>query len=330
MKSKLLIVSVVVALAAALILGPANFSFDASAKNLVNDSQSDLTGNLAASNLTGASLAGAKNNDRSQHCGTKDIDETVAAELQSSLERFTAGRNKGQIRKSGAVTIPVYFHVVNKGRGVENGDVTAKMLHDQIDVLNAAFAGATGVDAANTPFRFVLSGVDRTTNAAWFEAGPGSAAEREMKTALHIGGPDVLNFYTNNAGGYLLGWATFPFWFAADPSMDGVVCLFSSLPGGSTVPYNEGDTGTHEVGHWLGLFHTFQGGCAAVYNDFVADTPSERSPAFECPIGRDSCPKPGIDPIENFMDYTDDPCMFKFTGGQSTRMEALSLQYRGL
>jgi len=205
-----------------------------------------------------------------------------------------------------------------------------KMLLDQVDVLNRAYAGATGADAANTPFRFVLSAVDRTTNASWFEAGPGTAAEREMKTALHIGGADALNFYTNNAGGFLLGWATFPFWFSADPAMDGVVCLYSSLPGGSTVPYNEGDTGTHEVGHWLGLFHTFQGGCAAVYNDFVADTPSERSPAFGCPAGRDTCPKPGVDPIENFMDYTDDPCMFQFTAGQSARMEALSLQYRGL
>lgn len=280
-----------------------------------------------ASNASPTAPVAGQGRDR---CATKDLDETTAGALESSLNEFNSKRNPGQIRKSGSVTIPVFFHVVNKGKGIENGDVPMKMLRDQIDVLNAAYAGATDNGAANTPFRFTLVGVDRTTNAAWFGAGPGTAAEREMKTALHVGGPDVLNFYTNNAGGYLLGWATFPFWYAGDPLMDGVVCLYSSLPGGSEVPYNEGDTGTHEVGHWLGLFHTFQGGCAAVYNDFVSDTPAERSPAFRCPAGRDTCPATGVDPIENFMDYSDDPCMYRFTAGQSARMEALSLQYRGL
>ncbi|HLL71557.1 MAG TPA: zinc metalloprotease [Pyrinomonadaceae bacterium] len=265
-----------------------------------------------------------------ERCATRDLDETTASTYEASLNEFNNKRSPGQIRKSGAVTIPVYFHVINKGAGVSNGDIPDKMLRAQIDVLNAAYAGATGAGAANTPFRFALVGVTRTTNLAWFNAGPDTAAEREMKTALHTGGADTLNFYTNNAGGYLLGWATFPFWYAGDPQMDGVVCLYSSLPGGTEVPYNEGDTGTHEVGHWLGLFHTFQGGCAAIYNDFVSDTPSERSPAFYCPTGRDTCPKTGIDPIENFMDYTDDPCMYRLTAGQSARMEALALQYRGL
>jgi hypothetical protein len=261
-----------------------------------------------------------------QRCATKDLDETTATQIQTSLDQFN--NNRGQLRKSGSVTVPVYFHVINTGKGIANGDVPATMLKAQVDVLNASYGGATG--GVNTPYRFVLAGVDRTTNASWFAAGPDTAAEREMKSALHVGNAGVLNFYTNNAGGVLLGWATFPFWYAGDPLMDGVVCLYSSLPGGSEVPYNEGDTGTHEVGHWLGLFHTFQGGCAAVYNDFVADTPAERKPAFGCPVGLDSCPKEGLDPIENFMDYSDDPCMYKFTAGQSARMEALTLQYRGL
>lgn len=320
MKSKLLFTLTLLAIGAALMTAGALSPLRASAEN--RSAQ-------AISNFALVPTVVAAGNDR-QRCGTKEIDETVGVELQSSMDQFNSKRSPGQIRKSGAVTIPVVFHVVNKGKGIANGDVPMKMLNDQITVLNASFAGATGTDASNTPFRFSLSSVDRTTNASWFEAGPGTAAEREMKTTLHVGGPDVLNFYTNNAGGYLLGWATFPFWYAANPEMDGVVCLFSSLPGGSTVPYDEGDTGTHEVGHWVGLFHTFQGGCAANYNDFVADTPSERSPAFGCPVGRDTCPKPGVDPIENFMDYSDDPCMYRFTNGQSARMEALSLQYRGL
>lgn len=310
MRRKLLALAALVALCFVLIL-TRTMNNRAHAENMG-------TGKSASSSLA----APGKVRDR---CGTRDLDETTATSIQNSLNAFTKGRGQG--RGPGSITIPVYFHVVNKGSGVANGDVPNDMLQAQIQVLNKSYSGATG--GANTPFRFVLAGVDRTTNIDWFNAGPGTTAEREMKTALHTGDAKVLNFYTSNAGGFLLGWATFPFWYAGDPLMDGVVCLYSSLPGGSEVPYNEGDTGTHEIGHWLGLFHTFQGGCAANYNDFVDDTPSERKPAFGCPVGLDSCPKPGLDPIENFMDYSDDPCMYMFTAGQSARADALSAQYRG-
>jgi hypothetical protein len=271
-----------------------------------------------------------------EHCGTRHLDETTAGQLESSLTEFKTRRNRARIQSPDTVTIDVYFHVVNKGQGVANGDVPTRWLRDQIDVLNAAYAGldpSALPTSANTPFRFQMIGVDRTTNEAWFNSDIDSAEERQMKTALHVGGANTLNVYVNNAAGIYLGWATFPFWYAGDPLQDGIVILYSSLPGGDCCGervYNQGDTATHEVGHWLGLFHTFQGGCAANNNDFVADTPAERKPSFDCTLGLDTCPKPGVDPIENFMDYTEDSCMFQFTEGQSERMEALSSQYRGL
>ncbi|WP_426748480.1 zinc metalloprotease [Myxococcus faecalis] len=249
-------------------------------------------------------------------CGVNPTHE----EMADMERRFQSERAVSAFaRPNGSVNIPVYFHVINKGTGVANGDITTAMITNQIAVLNAAYA--------NTPFRFTLTATDRTTNSTWYNLGSGSSAERAMKTALRKGGKNALNIYSANLSGGLLGWATFPSSYASNPTMDGVVILYSSVPGGSASPYNLGDTGTHEVGHWLGLYHTFQGGCSTT-NDSVSDTPAEASPAYGCPTGRNTCSAAGNDPITNFMDYTDDSCMNTFTTGQAARMDSQALTYR--
>lgn len=256
-----------------------------------------------------------------KRCGTKHPDDMLAAAIESEIEEST--RYSALAYAPGSITIPVYFHVITSSTGA--GNVTSTQINNQIKVLNDSFSGATG--GVNTPFRFQLMQTDTTANDTWYTAGNGTTAEAQMKAALRKGGKNALNFYTNNPGGGLLGWATFPWNYNSNPSDDGVVCLYSSLPGGSAVPYNLGDTGTHEVGHWLGLYHTFQGGCAKS-GDYVDDTPAERSATYGCPSGQDSCRSAGLDPVTNFMDYTDDSCMFQFTAGQSARADNAWATYR--
>jgi Pregnancy-associated plasma protein-A len=245
-------------------------------------------------------------------CGTQDL----SAEEMASVElRIAAGRDIVQITPSHV--IPVHFHIIHRSNG-SGGVVSTQQINSQIAILNAAYAPSS--------FSFTLASVDNANNDSWYVT-TGGSSERQMKTALRRGGSNALNVYTNEMGGGLLGFATFPSSYASNPSLDGVVVLFSSLPGGTAVPYNLGDTATHEVGHWMGLFHTFQGGCArqATGGDGVSDTPAERSPAFGCPTGRDSCTGsrfPGLDPILNFMDYTDDACMDRFSAGQNSRMNS--------
>jgi len=227
---------------------------------------------------------------------------------------------------TGPHNVNVYFHVIMDGPNTvsdddSTGDIPQTWITDQISVLNAAYAGSG--------FQFTLQGTDRTENAAWFEQLIPGSEETAMKTALHKGGYWDLNVYTADLGFGLLGWATFPVKNAKGTklAMDGVVIYHESLPGGNAdfgtdAVYNQGDTLTHEAGHWLSLYHTFQGGCSKK-GDQVADTPAEAGPNFTCdPI--DSCPNDGLGPdlIHNFMDYGDDICLDSFTAGQTARMQA--------
>lgn len=254
-------------------------------------------------------------------CSQKDLSDAERAVIDSEVSTTMAQRSIAGATLAAVTggTINVHFHVINNGAGIANGDISDTMIRDQINVLNAAYA--------STGWSFNLVSTDRTTNSSWYNVGAGSTAETQMKNALRLGTAQDLNVYTANLGGGLLGWATFPSDYTRSPKMDGVVILFSSLPGGSAAPYNLGDTATHEIGHWMGLYHTFQGACTKT-NDGVADTPAEKSAAFGCPAGRDTCSGAGADPIYNFMDYTDDACMNTFTAAQDTRMDSMWNTYR--
>jgi pregnancy-associated plasma protein-A len=226
-----------------------------------------------------------------------------------------------------SATVPVYVHVIRKGTTVADGNVPDSQIQQQITVLNQTFNGARG--GADTNFNFVLRGIDRTTNEAWFTMSPNTSQERAAKRALHKGGPDALNIYTTEGGGFL-GWAYFPKDVAGSNGrqyIDGIVIAAGSLPGGSIPNYNLGFTATHETGHWIGLYHTFQNGCSAV-GDRIDDTPRQRYPTSGCPEGQDSCPEPGLDPIHNYMDYSYDACYEEFTDDQAERMQQQWLAYR--
>ena len=278
--------------------------------------------------------------DAGRKCITRHADDLEMEQVDKKLAANRASQGGGngggtstdgsRLYTGGSITIPVFFHVVSKADGT--GNIPDAWINAQIAAMNEHFAGQDTpvyrTAAANMSFRFTLAAVTRTVNDAWYAAGPGSTAESQMKNALRQGSADDLNFYTNSGGGYL-GWATFPSDYSSRPKMDGVVCYWASVPGSNYAPYNEGDTGTHEVGHWLGLYHTFQGGCLGS-GDGVADTPAERTNVYGCPTKNlDTCKRDaGLDPYENFMDYTDDPCMYKFSAGQADRADSMWSAYR--
>ena len=253
--------------------------------------------------------------------GEKGVDEAYGRELaRAGAGQAKAGKpggGGGTVVTGG--TINVYFHVITSTSGT--GNLTNGNINQQMAVMNSSYAP--------TGWQFTLAGITRTANNSWFSNVDTVSVETAMKNALRQGTADDLNIYTAASVSYL-GWATFPSDYRPSSKYDGIVIDFRTVPGTndpSYVDYNLGDTLVHEAGHWMGLYHTFQGGCSK-NGDFVADTAAERSPAFDCPVGRDTCSGPGVDPIHNFMDYTVDSCMFEFTAGQDSRMDQQFSQFR--
>ena len=258
-----------------------------------------------------------------KRCGTKDLSEDRMFEIEQKLASTPEESDNEKRKKLNIIT---FFHVIKDSSG--NGALTEAEIESQMDALNAGFK--------QTRTFFELQGTTETENDDWFAAEYGSAEESDMKSSLHVGDSRCLNIYSIQNSQGILGWATFPSEAEGDLDGDGVVIDYRTIPGGAAAPYNEGDTLTHEVGHWMGLYHTFQGGCKKNRNqgDGVKDTPAVASPNFGCPDeSTNSCPGKkgqlkGKDLVHNFMDYVDDDCMWEFTKGQKDRMRKMWRTYR--
>lgn len=235
------------------------------------------------------------------------------ASLRSQRQKTSSTSDSAKASSDVAFTsarIPVYWHVITDGT---DGKLTSSQISASISALNSGYSG--------TGYSFYLAGSETTTNSNWFNnVNQGTSAEASMKNTLRKGGANALNVYTVKFTGGLLGYATFPWNYAGAPRNDGVVLNWTSYPGGPITNYNQGKTLVHEVGHWAGLYHVFQGGCSG-QGDYVDDTPPQSTATNGCPSYQDSCPGGGPDSPSNFMDYSYDRCMTNFTSVSDQRTD---------
>ncbi|MCP5055026.1 MAG: hypothetical protein GY940_48115 [bacterium] len=229
---------------------------------------------------------------------------------------------KNEYYPSVTYTIPVVFHVITGNGGT--GNISDQRITDQIKVLNEDFgaqAGTLGANGYNTKIQFNHAGTTRTQNNSWYNDGAGFQASLGWDTTKY------LNVYTGTAGGDL-GYSSFPP-NDAGSTTDGIVMLHSTIGGrdNGNGAFDQGRTLVHEAGHYLGLEHTFNGGCGSGYTagDRIADTNPESTAHYGCSPSN-TCGS--SDPITNYMNYTDDTCMEEFTQEQANRMICSLLNWR--
>lgn len=293
-------------------------------------------------------------------CGTtqhfKNIiqkDPARAAVFEENNKRiaFATANNVNNIfSNNDTIYLPVVFHLLLTNQN----SVTDQQIFDQIKKLNEDFAGKNGDSvripsyfkpvwgksviqfrlAQRTPDLNETNGIIRYQNAL--------AQYNVNQTRIHYtaqGGANVwdpaqyINIWVGKLANNILGQATYP--NMADPAEDGIIIDYGTLPNGYYIPFNEGKTLTHEMGHYLFLYHIWgddDGACSG--SDLIDDTPNQSDATSGCPSGivTDACTPTGNGIMyQNYMDYSSDACLVMFTKMQIDRMmQALNLFRAGL
>ncbi|MBK8701841.1 MAG: zinc metalloprotease [Saprospiraceae bacterium] len=258
-------------------------------------------------------------------------DPTLQARMDE-IERFTEEAIRSGDRvllPSGEIQIPVVFNVLYKTTAQ---NVSLTQLQSQVDVLNKDFkalnseygsipAAFAGLASGATGIVFTLDAVVRKkTNKSSWQAN--DAMKKSTQGGLNPTSPTTkLNIWVCNLSGGILGYAQFP---GGPSATDGVVLDDNATgnTGTASAPFNKGRTATHEVGHWLNLRHIW--GDATCGNDQVADTPTHNTANYGCPAQPhySTCTGAPREMTMNYMDYTDDACMYMFSINQKERMQA--------
>ncbi|BCY29174.1 zinc metalloprotease [Flavobacterium okayamense] len=273
---------------------------------------------------------------KERHCASHDVlemqlkEDPGFAQKIADIESFTENAIlQGKAANMGTITIPVVVNVLYR---TSSENISQSQIQSQIDALNKDFNAAnndfnqvpaifSGVKA-NVGVTFVLDAVKRkqTSKSSW---GTRDAMKKTKRGGINPTSPNTkLNIWVCTIGGGILGYAQFP---GGSSSTDGVVIdsRYFGTTGTATAPFNKGRTATHEVGHWMNLRHIW--GDTNCGNDFVIDTPTHNTANYGCPSypHYSTCSGNPVEMTMNYMDYTDDACMYMFSEGQKNRMLAV-------
>ena len=289
----------------------------------------DLVDSAAPENARIAEDVDGEMTREDHDCATHVPEDAEIEAVESELRVFRMANMNGafrQRRQAGYsyLKIQLVFHIIHDGG---SGMPTLNMLNRQMAVLNEAYSGSTASAGIDTRIRFEKKS-HRFIDSSMY-AGNCRGLSSSLRATHAYADSSIINVFTCPADGYL-GWAYLPWQYSEGSKYQIILIHPQTMPGGSYSGLNLGDTLVHEMGHYLGLLHTFAGNSGSCdKDDKVDDTPLEATPNYGCSAGRDTCPNDaGLDPIWSFMDYSKDACMNRFSAGQVERMRDLILAHR--